>query len=127
MSLDCVENRDGQPIVHEPVPSPNTPQRRSANLVRGSLARVLDNAVTGTNVVKRKVGKRSDPLVAESHRYPEGSTVDNRSRRSRYKASRMAHGATDRVEENVAGRDVPVDRTASRRPRCGHEISKRQN
>ena len=80
MKLNDVEDGDVQALMQESVPSANSSEWRCAHLVRGALACILNNAITGADVVQRKIAERVDDFVAERRWNCERSAVDQRSR-----------------------------------------------
>ena len=60
MELDCVENRDVQALMQEPVPSTNTPERRGSQHIRRTLPSVLDYSITSSDVMQREIAERMD-------------------------------------------------------------------
>ena len=64
MHLNRIEDCDVQTLVHQTIARSNAPERRRANLVCGTLAGVLNNAVAGTDVVQSKIAEGMNNLVA---------------------------------------------------------------
>src|SRR5215472_379826 len=86
-------------VVHQREMGAHAPQRWGAHHVRGSLAAVLDDAVSGSYVVQQEVGVWVDGLAAERRRYGEGAPVNHGSGRSRGDRRNVADGAADLVKE----------------------------
>ena len=77
VALDCVPHRVAFEIVHEPCARSQAPQRGSAELIPRARATILDDPVSGPDVVEQEVGERVDDLVPERSRHRERSTVDS--------------------------------------------------
>ena len=88
VALDGVVDAVALEVVHEPRACMQTPQRRRTDLVpRGSSA-VLDDAVTGADVVQQEVAERTNAFVAQGAADEHRAAVDRRvpGRRSRFHA-----------------------------------------
>ena len=68
-------------IVHQSVASAHSPQRCCAHPVCTNLTAVLDNSITGTDIVQQKITERMNDLVAQRCRDCELSAVNYRARR----------------------------------------------
>src|SRR5262249_6661966 len=89
----------GLAVVHQADPASQTPQRRRAELVCGTLPAVLDDPVSGSNVVQRKVAERMDDLVAKSSRNGERYAVDQSAGHGGRELRCVADVASERIEQ----------------------------
>src|SRR5258705_6113395 len=111
--------------MHEPVACTNPPKRRGSHLVCRRLARVLDYAVTGADVVQDEVAEGVNYFVAESRRNRERSTIDGRSWSSGCESACVANCAAHCVEERVAPTSSGWNRVlATWSTRRSHEVGK---
>ena len=91
-----------QVVVHEPAARAQAPERGRPDLVPRRRASVLDDAVTGADVVQQEVAERVDDLVAERVGDPQRAAVDPRPRRRGDDGPRVARRAADGVEDLAA-------------------------
>ena len=93
------------------------PQRHGAQFVGCVFGRVLDDTVSGLDVVKQKVAVRVDDLIAQRVRYGKRSAIDNCSRGSGNDGADMTTGAA-----NILGcADGPASFNAEA-SRLGHSV-----
>src|SRR2546427_5368922 len=93
---------EAQAIVHQPNPGTHAPQRSRPDLVAGGRPAVLDDPVTGADVVQQEIAERVDRLAAEGDRHGEGALVDHGSRRRGCDGPYVAGVAADQGEQLVA-------------------------
>src|SRR5258705_6850397 len=114
--------------MHEPVACTNPPKRRGSDLVWRRLARVLDYAVTGADVVQGEVAEGVNYFVTESRRNRERSTIDGRSWSSGCESACVTNCAAYCVEERIAPTSSGWNWVlAARSTRCSHEVGKCKN
>src|SRR5262245_1768861 len=65
VALNCLVEGERQPVVHQHRASAHTPQRRCSQHVPGGLAAVLDDPVTGPDIVQHEITERVDDLVPQ--------------------------------------------------------------
>jgi len=84
--------------MHKSVSSPNTPQRCGSHLVSRTLSCVLNDAISSSNVVQRKIAERMDDLISQGGGYYECSAIDKCAWSGRGEVTRVANRATHCVE-----------------------------
>src|SRR5262245_44518659 len=111
--------------MHKSVASPNPPKRCGSHLVSRTLSRILNDAITSSNVVQREVAERMDYLIAQSGGHCECSTVDQRAWSGCCETTCVANRAADRSEKRITSNCRSRNRILSAgRARGCHEIGK---
>jgi len=77
-------------------------ERHGAQFVGGVFGRVLDDTVSGLDVVKQKVTVRVNDLIAESVRHGKRSAIDNGSSGSGDDGADMTTGAANILEDSLS-------------------------
>src|SRR6185369_2505232 len=65
VKLDRIEDRDVEAFVHESVSSTNSPEWSGPHHVCRALASILNNPVTGSDIVQSKITERVNDLVSK--------------------------------------------------------------
>src|SRR5215471_6956051 len=89
--------------MQETAAQPDTPERRSAQLLRSGRAAVLDDTVSCAHVVEQEVTVGMDDLVAERIWNDKRAAVNHRTRRSGNDGRNVASVAADAIEDCGAG------------------------
>src|SRR5437667_12280298 len=124
MTEDCLVAGQRFAVMHQAATRPHAPERSRAQLVLRALTAVLDDAVSGADVVQQEISERMDPLVTQRRRHRELAAVDDGPCGGRRYRSNVADVAADLIEETRAllrvegGRELFV---ARRRFRRAHE------
>src|SRR6476469_8092489 len=92
--------------MHQPALRPHSPQRRSSHFVGSVRRSVLNNAVTGPDVVQQEIAVRVNHFAAESRWHRERTAIDGCSCRRRGDGADMAYIAADGMEQAGSGNGV---------------------
>src|SRR5262249_10849205 len=90
------------PVMHQTISRPHPPKRSRTHEIGGPLPAVLDDPVTGADVVQQEVSKRMDYLVAQRGRDGESSAIDHGSGCRGRDAGDVTDCAADGVEDVLA-------------------------
>ena len=85
--------------MHQSISCANAPEWRGSYLVRSALTGILNNAITGPDVVQCEVAKRVNDFVSEICRHSERSAIDSRPWCRSGERARMTNGAANRGKE----------------------------
>src|SRR6201981_3664053 len=99
VTLNGAFQGQGLQVVHVARVHAQPPQRHGAQFVGCVFGRVLDDTVSGLDVVKQKVTVRVDDLIAQGVRYGKRSAIDNCSRGSGNDGADMTTGAANILED----------------------------
>src|SRR5882672_6694170 len=93
----------GSAVMHQTVAGPQTPQWSGSQFVHGVGGAVLDNAISGSDVMQQEIAEGVDHLPTKSIRHSKGSTVDHRAGGRGGDGSDMAGCTTDLGENLLSG------------------------
>src|SRR5436309_1409433 len=99
--------------MHQAVPSPQAPERRSAHLLcgTGEFRQGLDrDAITGADIVQKEIAEGTKHLVAESSGNDKRAAVNHRPRGRCCDGAYMAGAAPDLVETLFTIAHIDSDR-----------------
>src|SRR4030095_2812997 len=114
--------------MHKSVSSPNTPERGGSQLVSRTLSRVLNNAISSSNVVQRKIAERMDDLIAQSSGHDERAAIDAGAWSGSSEVTLVPHCAANRIENRAAANCCSRNRILPAwRARGCHKIGKREH
>src|SRR6266404_5914892 len=95
VTVDCILKCQRIAVMHKAVSHARAPQRRCPQLGRRFLPTILNDAVSGSDVMQQKVAERMNDLVPERLWHGQSAAVDQRVRRGRHNGAHVTNAAAN--------------------------------